>query len=782
MTKMTVLYAVFVAVLFVVLMRRHTRVEEESGRNRAVVAGAVGRCAARGGAPRGRVGGRAPGMPGGRRQPGLRPRRLGSLAFGAVWAGTAMVASGIAAVAAAVGECPDLRCVRGRHHRRPVRAARHRRHRAAVGWLTPLGSNTQARAYADPRWWCSCCIRCSLLRLRSRHGPPQAAGSRVRPGGLLPGPERGSSRPADVSPSPSRCTRPRSCSGRPPSATGRGFGMIAPGIGDLLDSAIAKDIVDRRCARRSDPLGGGCRPHLLRDGGRRSAGSDEAAGARRWSSPLRRRTGWLGATLPVALVGTAWLLVVTGVGLESGTSPPPARRRQPGRRGARLGTRRVGRGAPGRPRVVLRPDGPPWSGPGRSVPGPHLGRRSRRAARVGDDVSPYSHVPQVPAERWTGVPMADSRGCCSPAGCGVVAIPQARHRLVSRSCGSRSRTGWRSRVAPVRGPSGRGGRRSGASGRDQAPGAPQPGDPAVLGEPGHIGYWRREADVLFTGLANATPGCAARPDRWRRTEGITIVRDWVEDAASSGLFLAMWMGRFAGAHLPRPRFLAHNLMRDRLDRVATGAVADLGADDGRGRGRPSLAHRATMLTCSRAAAGPAAWRSDGANLPGRTGDDAMAIDWGTVGTGPVGGDLGYLSLSASEGFEPLLDAYLLGLPDADHDEVVLGDRSWPSTPRSAVPSGHWPVSPGERAPLPPNTATPRSPPTSARCSGSSRTSKRCSSSDLGLRTSVLGPSVGSGIRSRSRRVVDEILGPDGFESRAAHAGSTTCGSPTGRCG
>ena len=41
----------------------------------------------------------------------------------------------------------------------------------------------------------------------------------------------------------------------------------------------------------------------------------------------------------------------------------------------------------------------------------------------------------------------------------------------------------------------------------------------------------------------------------------------------------------------------------------------------------------------------------------------VAIDWGTPGPGPVGADLGYYMLGAREEFEPLLDAYLLGLPD-----------------------------------------------------------------------------------------------------------------------
>ena len=36
MTKMTVLYAVFVAVMFLILVRRHTRVEEENGQTELV--------------------------------------------------------------------------------------------------------------------------------------------------------------------------------------------------------------------------------------------------------------------------------------------------------------------------------------------------------------------------------------------------------------------------------------------------------------------------------------------------------------------------------------------------------------------------------------------------------------------------------------------------------------------------------------------------------------------------------------------------------------------------
>ena len=71
-----------------------------------------------------------------------------------------------------------------------------------------------------------------------------------------------------------------------------------------------------------------------------------------------------------------------------------------------------------------------------------------------------------------------------------------------------------------------------------------------------------------------------------------------------------------------------------------------------------------------------------ANLPGRLGDDVLAIDWGTLGHGPVGADLGYYVLDAREEFEPLLDAYLLGLPEGLADPRG-GRSSAPGCTRSS---------------------------------------------------------------------------------------------------
>ena len=52
----------------------------------------------------------------------------------------------------------------------------------------------------------------------------------------------------------------------------------------------------------------------------------------------------------------------------------------------------------------------------------------------------------------------------------------------------------------------------------------------------------------------------------------------------------------------------------------------------------------------------------------------LAIDWQSLGVGPVGTDLGLLMASAREAPEPLLDAYLLGLADGGSEEVATADE------------------------------------------------------------------------------------------------------------
>lgn len=209
--------------------------------------------------------------------------------------------------------------------------------------------------------------------------------------------------------------------------------------------------------------------------------------------------------------------------------------------------------------------------------------------------------------------------------------------------------------------------------------APQPGDPGELSDPRHFAYWRREAEVVVGGLVETTPGLrssgpgAADED----DEGITLIQPWVEDAANNGLAIARCLGRFATAEIEAP-WLAHGQLRDRMSRVErNGAWRTLA--------RTTLADVADRLWSRRNglldrldALPQVAQHGDAtpANLRGRDGEDLLAIDWGSLGTGPVGADVGYFALSAREQMTPLVDAHLLGLADgvATRSEVELGAR------------------------------------------------------------------------------------------------------------
>ncbi|QWF20080.1 aminoglycoside phosphotransferase family protein [Nocardioides sp. LMS-CY] len=210
--------------------------------------------------------------------------------------------------------------------------------------------------------------------------------------------------------------------------------------------------------------------------------------------------------------------------------------------------------------------------------------------------------------------------------------------------------------------------------------APTPGDPDELSDPRHFAYWRRAADVVAVGTVDDTPGL--RGPRLGAVEedasGITITQEWVEDASSSGLFCAHALGRFAGAQLAPAPWLARNQLRDRLTRVersggwqtlARTTVADVADHLWSRRVELLGAVDALVQVPQHGDAVPA-------NLLGRSADDVVAIDWATLGTGPVGADLGYFALAAREELEPLVDAYLLGLPGglATREEVMLGAR------------------------------------------------------------------------------------------------------------
>ncbi|MDO7869587.1 phosphotransferase [Nocardioides jiangxiensis] len=205
--------------------------------------------------------------------------------------------------------------------------------------------------------------------------------------------------------------------------------------------------------------------------------------------------------------------------------------------------------------------------------------------------------------------------------------------------------------------------------------APTGEDPVA---PHSVGWWRRQADVAASGIVESTPGL--RGPAVVRVEqdgdGLTFWYAAVVPQVLPGPFVAQALGRFAGADLGSAPWLCRDQLGQRMTAterrggwttLARTTVADL-AD--------RLWQRRGHFLAALAELPQVAQHGDPvpANLLGRDDDAVLAIDWSNLGTGPVGSDLGYWSLSAREEFDVLLEAYVAGLPDgvATIEQARLG--------------------------------------------------------------------------------------------------------------
>lgn len=251
MTKMTVLYAVFAAVMAMVLVRRHLRTEEESGRHELVGATVVGR-----GAPLAAalaevvlvalllgascaVACVAGGLP-----------WRGSVLFGASWTGMVVVFGAATALACQVSAssrtCAMVASalIAGAYATRLVGDTT----QTWVSWLSPFGWNTRLLAWADtPRWWvlglyvllaALLALAAGLLTARR-----DAGAGLVAP---RPGPARGASSLGSAGALVRRSSRGTFWSWTVATAAlGVLFGTITPGITDLLDTPVAQEMVTK---------------------------------------------------------------------------------------------------------------------------------------------------------------------------------------------------------------------------------------------------------------------------------------------------------------------------------------------------------------------------------------------------------------------------------------------------------------------------------------------------------------------------------------------------------
>ena len=246
--KLLLLGGVFVAMLCSVLVRRHTRLEEESGRAELLASTVVGRHALLAAAVTEAVlaavvtgvltalGNTAAGLDVG-----------GSLAFGLAWTGLGLAAAGVTAlccqltassrtagglVALVLGAGYVLRAVGDLSA-------------GWVSWLSPFGWATQLRPYGDERWWVLALP--VLLAAATLAGAVALADRRDVGAGLLPdrpGPARGTM--GSVTALILRLHRGSAVAwGLGILALGAVMGGIAPGVADLAGSAEVQDMLRR---------------------------------------------------------------------------------------------------------------------------------------------------------------------------------------------------------------------------------------------------------------------------------------------------------------------------------------------------------------------------------------------------------------------------------------------------------------------------------------------------------------------------------------------------------
>lgn len=326
MSKMTVLYAVFAAAVFIVLVRRHTRVEEETGRAELLGATAVGRNApvlavlAECGAVALAIGALSwaacviGGLP-----------SSGAAWFALSWVGTGLVATGIALVAcqisASARTCAAIAAglIGAAYAARAVGDTNAGLH--WLSWSTPLGWNTQLRAWSSPREWVVLLYPAAALVLTSvallvRSRRDLGAGVVAdRPG------------PAD-----GRLRSPLGLAVRlhrtsfvlwaiALAVIGYLFGYVAPGLDSLLRNAVGEQMMDR--------LGGALVSAILSLTAVMvtgygislvvSSASDEEVGrAEMMLAAAVSRRRWIAPTAVLALATSTALMTVTGIGLALG--------------------------------------------------------------------------------------------------------------------------------------------------------------------------------------------------------------------------------------------------------------------------------------------------------------------------------------------------------------------------------------------------------------------------------------------------------------------------------
>ena len=324
--KLLLLGGVFLAMLCVVLVRRHTRLEEESGRAELLAATVVGRHALLAAAVvEATIAAVLTGVLTALGNAAAGLDLAGSLAFGLAWTALGLAATGITAMCCQVSASTRtagglVALVLGVGY---VLRAVGDLSAGWLSWLTPFGWTSRVQAYGDERWWVLALP--VLLGLGTLAVAIALADRRDVGAGLLPdrpGPSHGTL--GSVTALTLRLQRGSAIAwGLGVLGLGAVMGGIAPGVSDLAGSAETQDLfrrmggagalVDSFLATELSFLAVGVTAFavaaVVRASGEEAEGRTEQVLATATS-----RASLLGAVGLVALVGPVVLMLGFGLG------------------------------------------------------------------------------------------------------------------------------------------------------------------------------------------------------------------------------------------------------------------------------------------------------------------------------------------------------------------------------------------------------------------------------------------------------------------------------------
>jgi hypothetical protein len=189
---------------------------------------------------------------------------------------------------------------------------------------------------------------------------------------------------------------------------------------------------------------------------------------------------------------------------------------------------------------------------------------------------------------------------------------------------------------------------------------------AHTNEPDHWAYWRRELIAYASGLLPAGPGL--RAPRCYGVVNSTIFMEDVAGGPEDPHLAAARLGAWQATNEVCPRdWLVTNQLAQRV----TESDLDWSVVDADRRAAILRAARTHLLEHLQRLPPVLSHGDCNAGNLLQDGDDTVLLDWGTVGTAPLGADLAYLTLST---LTDLTTEYLSGLDGRRCHSALLGYR------------------------------------------------------------------------------------------------------------